>query len=314
MTTTDTRRPPWQRTWVRVAGSIAALALVGGTGAASVALANPHAVTNRPAGSTAPAHPKAKAPKAAPRPAQITPPPAPTANGAVPARYATDILQAGITAPVAWINSTGQKIVADWKAGYTAAWTDANVLTPDGVYSYHLAPFDQITARDFGVTPPAHGIQPQATPPVLSVTGYTGTRPGMISFSGDAGYVITNITWSSWGQGSAYGTGTSNIQGCVPDCADGSETPYTTTVSLSAPYGGHFTHVTAVRNGQVTSGSTPLITGAQQYTPAPPPAPVSGDPVAGTGTGPACTTVAGYFPGGLAGHEDSTGFCVPDHT
>jgi hypothetical protein len=307
MTTTDTRRPFWRRTWVRVTGSIAALALIGGAGAAGAALASPRAVAIRPAANAAPAHPKAKAPKAAPRSAHSTPAPG-------PARYATDILQAGITAPVAWINSTGQKIVADWKAGYTDAWTDQNVLLPDGVYQYHLAPFDQITARDFDVTPPAHGIQPQAAPPVLSVTGYTGTRPGMISFSGDAGYVITNITWSSWGPDSAYGTGTSNLQGCVPNCAYGTETPSTTTVSLSAPYGGQFTHVTAVRNGQVTSGSTALITGAQQYAPAPPPAPVSGDPVAGTGTGPACTTVAGYFPGGLPGHEDSTGFCVPDHT
>jgi hypothetical protein len=37
------------------------------------------------------------------------------------------------------------------------------------------------------------------------------------------------------------------------------------------------------------------------------------DPTAGSGTGSACTTVAGYFPGGLPGHEDPTGFCVPDH-
>jgi hypothetical protein len=39
------------------------------------------------------------------------------------------------------------------------------------------------------------------------------------------------------------------------------------------------------------------------------------DPVAGTGTGPACVTPTnppGYFPGGEAGHEDKTGFCVPD--
>jgi hypothetical protein len=42
--------------------------------------------------------------------------------------------------------------------------------------------------------------------------------------------------------------------------------------------------------------------------------PVSGDPVAGTGTGAPCTTAAGYFPGGLAGHEDATGFCVPNRT
>lgn len=69
MTTTDTRRPLWQRTWVRVTGSIAALALVAGAGAAGTALASPHTVTNRPA-ATAPAHPKAKAPA---RPAALKP-------------------------------------------------------------------------------------------------------------------------------------------------------------------------------------------------------------------------------------------------
>ena len=70
MTTTDTRGPLWQRTWVRVTGSIAALALVAGASAAGTALASPHTGTNRPA-ATAPAHPKAKAParSAAPKPA-----------------------------------------------------------------------------------------------------------------------------------------------------------------------------------------------------------------------------------------------------
>jgi len=160
MTTTHTRRPLWRRTWVRVTASIAALTLGAGVGAASAALASPRAPI-RPAANAAPAHPKAKAPKAAPRSAHSTPPPG-------PARYATDILQAGITAPVAWINSTGQKIVADWRAGYTAAWTDQNVLLPGGIYQYHLATFDQITARDFGLTPPAQGIEPAAQAPAAA--------------------------------------------------------------------------------------------------------------------------------------------------
>jgi hypothetical protein len=155
MTTTHTRMSLWRRTWVRVTASIGALALGAGVGAAGAALASPRAAAIRPAANSAPAHPKAKAPTAAPRSAHSTPPPG-------PAGYATDILQAGITAPVVWINSTGQKIVADWRAGYTAAWTDQNVLLPGGIYQYHLATFDQITARDFGVTPPAQGIEPAA--------------------------------------------------------------------------------------------------------------------------------------------------------
>ena len=173
-----------------------------------------------------------------------------------------------------------------------------------------------------GDTPaaPAASAAPAAPVPVLATAGYDGTRPGLITFSGDAGYVITGIHWSTWGPESAYGTGTSNIQGCVPNCAYGSETPYTTTVTLTAPAAGRFTRVTAVRDGQVTSGPVSLITGVQQdgstaaapASPPPAPAPLSGDPVAGSGTGPACTTVAGYYPGGEPGHVDSTGFCVPD--
>ena len=162
MTTTDTRRPLWQRTWVRVTGSIAALALVAGAGAAGTALASPHTVTNRPAANSAPAHPQ---PTKTPAKAPVHQAPAPRSAGAVPAGYVQHILAAGITAPAAWIGQTGQQLAGYWQRGYTAAWTDANVLTPGGIYAYHLAAFDQITARDFGVTPPAQGIQPAPAAP-----------------------------------------------------------------------------------------------------------------------------------------------------
>ena len=147
MTTTDTRRPLWQRTWVRVTGSIAALALVAGAGAAGTALASPHTVTNRPAANSAPAHPQ---PTKTPAKAPVHQAPAPRAAGAVPAGYVQHILAAGITAPAAWIGQTGQQLAGYWQRGYTAAWTDANVLTPGGIYAYHLAAFDQITARGPG--------------------------------------------------------------------------------------------------------------------------------------------------------------------
>jgi hypothetical protein len=173
-------------------------------------------------------------------------------------------------------------------------------------------------AGDVPAASTAPAAAPTAPAPVLATAGYDGIRPGFISFSADSGNVIENIRWSSWGPDSASGTGTSYLQGCVPNCAEGSMTLVPATVTLSAPAAGQFTWITEARNGQVSSGPVTQITGAQQYgpTPAAPaasPPPVT-DPVAGTGTGPACTTVAGYFPGGLPGHEDSTGFCVPDHT
>jgi hypothetical protein len=182
MTTTDTRTPIWRRRWAQATGAVLALALIGGAAAGGATLAGSHATVIRPAANTAPATPKA--PKATPKPGKATPP-APAASSARPVTpapagpdtYAQDILNAGITAPVSWIDSTGQKITADWRAGYTAAWTDANVLTPGGVYSYHLATFDQITARDFGVNPPAQGIQPSA-PAQPSYPNPDGPCPG----------------------------------------------------------------------------------------------------------------------------------------
>jgi hypothetical protein len=36
----------------------------------------------------------------------------------------------------------------------------------------------------------------------------------------------------------------------------------------------------------------------------------TGEPSNGSGAGAACTTVQGYYPAGLPGHRDSSGFCV----
>jgi hypothetical protein len=71
----------------------------------------------------------------------------------------------GITAPTAWIDSTGRRLVSDWQAGYSSDWTDANVLAPGGVYASHFATFNAITVQDLGVTPPADPAPYQQSTP-----------------------------------------------------------------------------------------------------------------------------------------------------
>jgi len=62
-------------------------------------------------------------------------------------QYAQDIWNAGISAPQAWIDSTGQTLCADWNNGETTADTDS-ILRAGGIYRQHLVTYDAITAQD----------------------------------------------------------------------------------------------------------------------------------------------------------------------
>jgi hypothetical protein len=90
--------------------------------------------------------------------------------------------------------------------------------------------------------------------PKLVAGSYSGIKPRAVFFSGDAGNVVTMIKWSRWTPTVAVGHGTSNIQGCVPNCAQGSETPVSTSITLSNPRAGHFTKVVEVRDGHTEVG------------------------------------------------------------
>jgi hypothetical protein len=85
--------------------------------------------------------------------------------------------------------------------------------------------------------------------PLFIAGTWTGRRPVDIYISGDGGNIITRIHWRAWKHSYAYGVGTSNIQGCVPDCASGSETPVRTTITLSHPASGHWTKLVEIRRG-----------------------------------------------------------------
>ena len=89
--------------------------------------------------------------------------------------------------------------------------------------------------------------------PVLTVGSYSGMQPTEIAYSGDGTNVVTGIKWASWTATGATGTGTSDINSCVPNCAQAPPNYVTTTVTLSAPANGTFTQMTETRNGSATS-------------------------------------------------------------
>jgi eukaryotic-like serine/threonine-protein kinase len=93
--------------------------------------------------------------------------------------------------------------------------------------------------------------------PVLAVGSYSGMRPAEIAYSGDGTNVVTGLTWSSWMATGATGTGTSDIDSCVPSCAAASPDNVTTTITLSDPVNGQFTQMTETRNGSTASYAYP---------------------------------------------------------
>jgi serine/threonine protein kinase len=65
------------------------------------------------------------------------------------------------------------------------------------------------------------------------------SQPVQIVNSGDGSGYLKGLTWSSWGQPTAQGTGLLEIDNCNPNCAQGTFTGYPATVTLTnlTPYG-----------------------------------------------------------------------------
>ena len=77
------------------------------------------------------------------------------------------------------------------------------------------------------------------TNPVVSCADAMRTEPTSIEISADGSGYVSGITWSDWGAASANGTGTLNVDNCVPNCAQGTFTGYPATISVwqPTPYG-----------------------------------------------------------------------------
>jgi hypothetical protein len=106
-------------------------------------------------------------------------------------------------------------------------------------------------------TTEALGANRRPTPgaPKLIVGHWAGIEPSQIDYSADGGNIVTGLVWSSWTRTQAMGQGTSDIQSCVPNCAQGAENSVTTTITLLGPEHGHFTEMTEARNGLTTDYS-----------------------------------------------------------
>ena len=89
-----------------------------------------------------------------------------------------------------------------------------------------------------------------ASTPVFIAGPYRGRRPRNIGISGDGTNIVTGLKWSRWTATGATGKGTSDIQGCVPNCAAGTETAVTATITLSKPVHGYFTKLVERRDGR----------------------------------------------------------------
>ena len=62
-------------------------------------------------------------------------------------------------------------------------------------------------------------------------------RPAEIMLTcADGGMIVTEISWQTWTQSEARGTGIYSENLCEPDCADGSRVEVPVTVKLSEPF------------------------------------------------------------------------------
>jgi hypothetical protein len=75
-------------------------------------------------------------------------------------------------------------------------------------------------------------VNTNTTPELVPLGGSGIVKPTTIDISGDATNIPSNLVWSSWTDTSATATGTITIEGCVPDCASGSQTSEPVTITL----------------------------------------------------------------------------------
>lgn len=97
--------------------------------------------------------------------------------------------------------------------------------------------------------------------PTVTIGHWTGREPAVVYFSGDAGDIATGLTWRVWNQSEAIGHGTRDELGCVPNCAEGTATPYPVTLTLTRPVHNKFSML--VERTSDAKGTTETFTAPQ---------------------------------------------------
>jgi hypothetical protein len=122
---------------------------------------------------------------------------------------------------------------------------------PTTAATHTHVPVSSSTARSTGTASPSL--------PVITVGSYTGLYPGQIDFSGDSGNFVNGITWTSWTATNAIGYGKSDIDSCVPDCAEAPADFVVAIITLSDPIHGRFTLLVEKRNGTTETYHYPRV-------------------------------------------------------
>jgi hypothetical protein len=149
--------------------------------------------------------------------------------------------------------------------GYWEVASDGGVFTFGDAQFFGSLGGQQLTYPIAGIaTDPQSGgywLLPITTLPTATLGAWTGIEPTLVQFSGDAGNIVTDITWSSWNDNAAVGEGSWGYDNCLPDCAGGIVTHYPARITLSDPSGGRFTQLTEDQSGPFGRTSTFTLPG-----------------------------------------------------
>jgi hypothetical protein len=155
-------------------------------------------------------------------------------------------IPAGAAVLLAAVGVVGWRVSIYDSAHQAASTSHPRVVAPAAVHHPAATPAASPAAQP-AASPSCLDACGQTEPVVFTAGNYSGTDPSMIDFSADGGNIAGDLTWGPWPSGpngnvpvdaTVTGTGTVYIQGCVPDCADGSETPEPVTIVLSDPIPG----------------------------------------------------------------------------